>query len=196
MLFPEVTESNQLAIDKLTALSQAKLDPTEKYLEFAGNMNLVEDFEYFKPMYLDFEDYEYLHDSCPHQHIYLNDFDFNLEDDRERLSNLMRLEFKGNTFETIASCGCAEGGLRGNYLIGSGRTCTRCGNAVERFLDKGNQTKLWLRTPEGVDRFVNIGLYNTFLTNIKVGKTGPVCLPQYFISSKYRRKIQKEKVLR
>lgn len=194
MLFPPITESNQLAINALTKISTESLDPTLRFKRFAKDMNLVENFDYYRALYLDFEDYDFLHDSSTHQPIYLNDFDFNIEDDRERLAQLMRIEFKGNTFETIASCGCATGGLRGNYLLGSGRTCTRCGNQVERFLDKGNQSKLWVKTPEGVDKFVNMGLYNTLLTNIKVSKTGPVCLPQYFMSSKYRRKLQKERI--
>ena len=194
MQFPELTDSNRLAIEALTKISVESLDPTSRYQEFAKGMNLAENFDYFQSLYPDFEDYNFLHDSCPHQQIYLNDFDFNLETDREHLAQLMRLEFKGNTFETIASCGCSTGGLRGNYLLGSGRVCPRCGNEVERFLDKGNQSKLWLKTPEGVAKFINIGVYNNLLTNIKVSKTGPVCLPQYFMSSKYRRKLQKEKI--
>lgn len=194
MNLPELTDSNRLAIEHLTKINLETLDPTDRYLKFMGNMNLVEDFEYYSPLYLDFEDYDFLHDSSPFQPIYLNDFDFNLEDDRLKLAQLMRMEFKGDTFETIASCGCGEGGLRGNYLLGSNRQCPRCGNTVERFVDKGNQSKLWIKPPEGVEKFVNIGLYNTLLTKIKVSKAGPVCLPQYFLSSKYRRRLQKEKI--
>lgn len=195
MQFPELQEKNKKFIEVLSSISEEALDPLKMYEKFKGIKNLEENFNYFKAMYLDFEDNDYLHDTCPVEHIYLNDFDFSMEDDRQRLSDLISVEFNNtNTFDTVASCGCAEGGLRGNYLIGSNRVCPQCGNGVEKFLNKGSQSKLWVRPPEGVEVFVNLGVYNTLFTGLKVSKTAPICLPQYFMSAKYRRKCNTDKI--
>lgn len=198
MFFPEITPSNQRAIDALIQKTLEQQDPLHHFRAYAEGFggSLEDDPRYSQPLYLDFEDFNYLHDTSRLKHIYLNDYDFNLEDDREELQRLTRLEFESNQFDTVARCSCPPntGGLRGNYLIGSGRKCKKCGDEAEQFLDKGEDTNLWIKTPEGVDRFVNIGFFTTFFNNITLGNPNPhVIVPRFFIDPVYQRNCRKAK---
>jgi len=157
-------------------------------MHYARRFESLEDDPIFsQPLYPDFENYNYLHDTSQLKQVYLNDFDFNLEEDRERLAKLIRMEFESNTFDNIARCRCTTGGLRGNYLKGSNKVCPRCGYKPEVFLEQGQDTLLWIRCPEGVKKFVNLGFFTTFFNNITVGNPGPkISLPRYFIDPTYR----------
>lgn len=190
MELPALTESNKLAVAALTKYSAEYLDPLPYFQSFAerAGVPLEEDKSYSEAIYPDFEDYEYLHDTCNLKPIYLNDFDFNLEEDRERLAEITRIEFAGTTFDNVAKCGCGK--LKGNYLLNSGRTCRHCGGEVELFLDKGEDTLLWLRAPEGVKAFVNIGFFSTFFNNVCIGSP-KICIPRFFIDPIYRGEIKR-----
>lgn len=190
LLTDPLLEENRKVIEVLGRYSQEKLDPLQYFDKFYKPQLMFSDKEYTEPLYLDFEDYNYLHDTSVLNHIYLNDFDFNLEEDRERIKELTRMEFEGNTFDTVAKCRCIDNPLRGNYLLNSNRVCGKCGSKVELFLDKGQDSNLWIRTPEGVNKFVSISFYNTFFTSITMG-TPTLILPQYFLDSKYRRDFHK-----
>lgn len=192
MFLPDLTPSNELAIKALTRYSAEALDPIQYFEQYAERFgaSLEDDPRYSRPLYVDFEDYNYLHDTSRLRPIYLNDFDFNLEEDRETLARLTRMEFTGNSFDTIAKCTCGK--LRGNYLVALNKVCTKCGDKVEFFLDKGEDTNLWLKAPEGVRAFINIGFFSTFFNNITIGSP-KVCIPRYFIDSKYRMNVNKGK---
>lgn len=193
MELPEITPSNQKAINVLTQYTVESLDPMTYLSKFALKFkNLSDDPRYSKPLYPDFEDYDYLHDTSKLKPIYLNDLDLKLEEDRELLGRLTRMEFNGNTFDTVAQCTC--GHLRGNYRIRAGnpQICLYCGDPVEKFFNRGNDSKIWLKVPEGVDRFVNLGFYSTFFSNITVGSP-IVCIPRYFMDKDYRRTVDKAK---
>lgn len=198
MKLPELTPSNELAIKALTDKRLNRFDPLTDFEGYAQRFggDLTDNPQFAKPLYFDFEDYDYLHNTSRLTPVYLNDFDFNLEEDREKLAVLTRMDFSGNTFDSIAVCSPDCRHLKGNYLIGSDRTCSKCGNKVERFLNQGNDTKIWLRLPEGVKGFVNIGVYNTFLTSITISNSGSpkICLPRYFIDSSYRKHEQKRRI--
>ena len=194
MHFPEVTPSNELAIKALTKYSETALDPTRYFVGYAEQLttSLEDDPRFSQALYLDFEDYNYLHDTSQLKQVYLNDFDFNLEDDREALSRLTRMEFEGNSFDTIAKCRC--GHMRGNYLLGTERVCPQCGTKAEVFLDQGEDTRIWLRCPEGVKKFVNIGFFTTFFNNITVGNPSPkIGVPRFFIDPTYRAEQRKKR---
>lgn len=187
MLFPELTPSNLLAVNALTKYSEEALDPMKWFMGYASNLpySLEDDPAFSQPLYPDFEDYNYLHDVSRLKHAYLNDFDFNLEEDREALSRLTRMEFEGNSFDTVAKCQC--GHMKGNYLQGSDRECPRCGTKAEVFLDQGEDTRIWLRCPEGVKKFVNLGFFSTFFNNITIGNPSPkIGVARYFIDPAYR----------
>lgn len=194
MHFPEVTPSNALAIAALTQYSEETLDPLPRFLEYAAKLttSLKDDPRFSLPLYPDFEDYDYLHATSQFTQVYLNDFDFNLEEDREALARLTRMEFEGNSFDTIAKCRC--GHMKGNYLLGSQRVCKRCNHPAELFLDQGENTRIWIRCPEGVKKFVNIGFFTTFFNNITVGNPSPkIGIARYFIDPSYRTEVKKKR---
>jgi len=194
MYLPDLTPSNELAIKALTGkLSAENLDPLPYFRQYAKAFggSLEDDPKYSRPLYMDYEDYDYQHDTSRHTPVYLNNFDFNLEEDREELIRLTRMEFQGNSFDTVASCGCGNPKMRGNYLIGSNKVCPMCGNKAELFLDKGEDTNLWLRVPEGVRAFVNIGFFSNFFNNVSIGSP-KVCIPRYFIDPVYRKVVKKQ----
>lgn len=198
MKLPDLTPSNERAIAALTVKRPEELDPIMHFHGYAKKFNgpLYDDPKFSLPLYPDFEDFNYLHDTSRLNQVYLNDFDFNLEDDREALARMTRLEFDSNSFDTVARCSCAPGtgGLVGNYLLGSGRVCTKCGDEAQQFLDKGDDTNLWLKCPEGVKSFVNIGFFTTFFSNISIGNPSPkVSVPRYFIDPTYQKAEKKKK---
>lgn len=155
----------------------------EHYAKLHGG-NLKDNPRYYRPIYPGFDDFNYRHDTSNIHPIYLNDFDYNLEEDRKRLSELIRMDFDSETFDTIAKCQC--GALRGNYFVGSNRTCRSCGSKVERLVDANLETKVWLRLPEGVVAFINPGFYKTFFDSI--GTQSPkINIVEAIISPTYRR---------
>lgn len=180
-----------LAVKTLTSYSEEKLNPLSHFEKFNKPGLIRPDDDYSSPLYMDFEDYNYIHDTSSLNHIYLNEFDFNLEEDRARIKELTRLEFSGNTFDPVAKCRCPDNPLRGNYLLNSNKVCGKCGSKVEMFLDKGHDTNLWLKTPEGVDKFISIAIYNTFFTSLVIG-TPSIIVPRYFMDSTYRGQFTKK----
>lgn len=188
---PDLTDSNKRMLDVLSDYSEDKLSPTKQFKHYARNFKDLSDTpELSNPLYVDFEDFDYAHDTTRLKQIYINDYDFNLEDDREELAALTRMEFSGNTFDSVAKCSESCGRLKGNYLLNSGRVCEHCGNEVELFLDRGEDAALWIKLPEGVKTFVNHGLYASFFNNISIG-TPKVCIPRYFLDSTYRMQVNK-----
>ena len=192
MYLPELTPSNEKAIAALTQYSEEALDPIPHFTAFAKKFgkSLEDDPLYSRPLYIDFEDFDYLHDTSRLKPVYLNDFDFNIQEDRDTLARLTRMEFNGNLFETVARCTCGK--LRGNYRLKQGKACDVCGDVPELFLDKGEDTRLWLRCPEGVTAFINIGFFTTFFNKVGIGSP-KVCVPRYFIDPVYRAQVNKQK---
>lgn len=191
MYFPELTPSNLLAVKALTKFSEEALNPMKHFLGYAAKLTtpLTDDPRFSEPLYPTFSDYDYLHDVSRLKHVYLNDFDFNLEEDREALIRITRMEFEGNSFDTIARCQCGNPAMRGNYLLGSDRLCPICGSKSEIFLDQGEDTRIWLRCPEGVKKFVNPGFFTTFFNSndIAIGNPSPkISIARFFMDSSYR----------
>lgn len=178
-------------IEALESVSFDKLDPLPYFKAFAERYPkaIVDDERYYHPVYPDFDDFNYRHDTTTVTPVYLNDFDFNLADDRERLIQLIRSDFDTDTFESIARCQCPIGGLRGNYLLGSDRVCKDCGSKVEKLTESELSTKVWLRLPEGVDTFINPGLFRTYLQKI-VTSSPKIEIITYIIDSRYRRQVR------
>lgn len=194
MFFPEETPSNSLAIAALTKYSEEALNPMRWFNGYAQQLTtpLTDDPRFSEPLYYDFEDNNYAHDTSQLKHAYLNDFDFNLEEDREALSALTRMEFEGSSFDSIAKCRC--GHMKGNYLLGSGRVCPECGSQAEMFLDQGEDTRIWLRCPEGVKKFVNLGFFTTFFNNVTIGNPSPkIGVARFFIDPGYRQAEKKKR---
>lgn len=195
-MFPTPTPELERVIAKLTSPDLVDTNPIEKFKEYAQGVEhrLPDDLKFITPHYPDFEDYNYLHDTSESTPIYLNDYDLNIEEDRNRLAALTRMEFNGNTFMQIAQCSPGCGTLKGNYLVGSGISCPNCGNTVELHYDKQHEVGLWIKAPEGVDAFVSHSFYNTFFSSICVVKQGSqrIIIARYFMDPTYRREIKKK----
>jgi len=195
-IYPTPTKELSEVISILTSENLVDPNPIAKFHEYAARIpgRLQDDMELIRPLYPDFDDYDFLHDTANNTPIYLNDFDINIEEDRERLSQLTRLEFVGNTFKPVAQCSPSCGKLHGNHLINSGTVCRHCGNTVEVHYDKQHEVGLWIKCPEGVDAFISHSFYNTFFTSISINKQGSpkVIVARYFIDSTYRREFKKK----
>lgn len=178
-------------IDKLTSPEYANLAPLpyfENYAEQFGG-SLTDDPTFYEPLYPDIEDMDAKHDTSKVDIIYFNDFDFCLDEDRDRMSKLIRMDFNGDTFETIASCEC--GYLHGNEYIGKMKTCIKCGGEVELLVESDLENKVWVRLPEGVKTFINPGFYKTFFTRITI-PTPKLEIVTWLIDPTYRRMIGKK----
>lgn len=176
-------------IDKIIGQSFDELLPINKFNEFSRifGETVTDNTEYYRALYPTFKDYDQMHDTSKTEPVYLNDFDFNVVEDRERLEACIRMNFDSDTFQTTATCGCDKP-LVGNYLVGSGRVCPNCGNQVERVVDIELSTKVWLRLPTGVHSFINPAFYKTFLSCITT--TAPkIEIISFIIDPSYRRKV-------
>lgn len=195
-IFPEPSKQIADVIEQLTSPDLIDPNPIAMFEKYAKRIpgRIQDDMSLCSPLYPDFDDYDYLHDTSEVPPIYLNDFDINIEEDRERLTKLTRLEFVGNTFKPVAQCSASCGKLRGNHLINSGTVCRSCGNTVEVHYDKQHEVGLWIKCPEGVDAFLSHSFYNTFFTSISVNKQGSpkVIVARYFIDPSYRREFKKK----
>lgn len=150
-----------------------------------GEIYLEDDDKHYQPVYIGFDDFDKRHDSSMDQPVYFDDFDFNLKESREEIVSLMRTEYQNDTFSTIASCAC--GTYRANHYAGTGFICPEpgCGTPVVRPLSSNYTTKVWLRTPAKVAGFINPGIYETLLCNLKT-KTPNIEIVRFWIDSKIR----------
>lgn len=180
---------SDIAVNVLAKESFDDLLPIKQFRRYQEQLgyHIQDDQSYYAPLYPSFRNFDYVHDTSSAQPVYLNDFDFCLEEDRAKLEKLIRMDFDTDTFETTASCGCDKP-LKGNHLIGSGRVCKNCGGQVERLVDTELATKVWLRLPTGVHSFINPGFYRTFLS--KIATASPkIEIITYIIDPSYRRKV-------
>lgn len=193
-MFPTPSPELEKVINKLTSVDLIDPNPLKTFKVYGARIQnrLKDDMSLIRPLYPDFESFDYLHDISSSTPIYLNDYDLNIEEDRDRLAELTRLEFNGNTFQNVAECspGCRT--LRGNHLVGSNIVCPKCGNKVEMYYDKNTEVSMWLKCPEGVDTFINHGFYNTFFTSIIIAKQGAprLIVARYFIDPSYRKEFK------
>lgn len=142
-----------------------------------------DDENYYKPMYPAFPNYDSRHDTSTTQPIYLNDFDFNKEEDRERIVELLRTEYEGNSFDTVASCNCKK--FRGNCYLGVNIVCDVCGEGVTKPLADKIETKVWLRTPPKVSGFISPAMSQVFFDKLNT-KTPKVNLVEYWVNPNLR----------
>lgn len=181
----------QAAIDKLTSIGFEEILPLQYFERFARlyGGDLSDDATIYQALYPEFEDIDAMFDTSTIEPIFLNDFDFCIDEERERLAALIRMDFNSETFETVAKCQCGE--LRGNYLLNSTITCPLCHTHVEKMTEAEIQTKVWIRLPAGVKSFINPGFYRTVFTKLTTKKP-KFEIVTYLLDPSYRRTIDKE----
>ncbi|WNV45883.1 RNA polymerase [Aeromonas phage AerS_266] len=143
-----------------------------------------DDQSFYKALYPDFDDYDARHNCSVNTPIYLNDFDFNKEEDRDRIISLLRTEYEGNCFDTVASCECKK--YRSNIYLDMNVVCEDCGHSVTKPLVDKIETKVWLKTPDKVAGFLNPSICKVFFDNLNT-KTPKVNLVEYWINSDLRK---------
>ena len=183
----------QAAIEKLTSLSFEDILPYQYFKRFADlyGGDLSDNPTLYTALYPEFEDLDAKFNTSRIAPIFLNDFDFCVDEERERLAQLIRMDFSSETFETVAKCQCHEGGLRGNYLIGSNIICDVCGSGVEKLTETEIETKVWIRLPAGVKRFINPAVFRTIFTKLTTKKP-KFEIVTFIIDSEYRKTIGRD----
>lgn len=155
----------------------------DEMIEHSGYVPEQDDESLYSPLYPTFPDYDYRYATSVATPIHLNDFDFNKEEDREAIVELLRTEYGDNNFETVASCSCKH--YRSNIYIGMNITCERCGSEVTRPLTDKIETKVWLKTPPKVSGFLNPAITHVFFDKLNT-KTPKVNLVEYWINPQFR----------
>lgn len=167
-------------------MNEDTLMPSKLFTEMFKDvkLNLKDDENFYEPIVVDFDDFDKRHNTATTQPIYLNDFDFNLQEDREAIVNLLRTEYDQNNFSTIGSCACGK--YRANMYVGTDFCCDECGTKVLKTLSNNFETKVWLRTPANVSKFINPAIYTTFFKKLNT-KTPKVNIVDFWIDETVRK---------
>lgn len=142
-----------------------------------------DDESFYKAIYPHFEDYDHRHATCTTPPIYLNDYDFRIEEDRQRIVEALRTEYEGNSFNTVASCTCKK--YHSNIYLDSKIVCDVCGETPTRPLTDQIETKVWLKTPPRVSGFLSPAVYEVFFSKLKT-KSPKINFVQFWMDKKYR----------
>lgn len=175
-VFGEINEESilpQRLFEKLLAYPEAKL------------LDLVDDEKFYQPIYIGFDDFDKRHDSSMDKPVYYNDFDFNVQEEREKVVSMLRTEYQQNTFSTVASCAC--GAHKGNYYAGTDFICPEpeCGTPVVKPLSSNFTTKVWLKRPAQISGFINPAIYSILLLSL-ITKSPKIELMRFWIDKKER----------
>lgn len=101
-------------------------------------------------IYLRMPNYNALYESLPNT-ILLNNVPYVTKEDRASFNDLIVTKVKSDILSSIPTCEC------GKYQHGynSGRICDRCDTVVELQNEKGLDTRIWIKAPEGVKGFIS-----------------------------------------
>lgn len=155
----------------------------DEMIEESGYEPGKDDESFYTPLYPTFPNYDLRYATSVARPIHLNDFDFNKEEDRNAIVELLRTEYGDNNFETVASCGCKF--YRSNIYVGMNITCEHCGDEVTRPLSERIETKVWLKTPPKVSGFLNPAITHVFMDKLNT-KSPKVNLVEYWINPSLR----------
>lgn len=156
----------------------------DKIIKETGFKMPKDDETFYKALYPDFDDFDARHACAVNTPLYLNDFDFNKEEDRERIISLLRTEYEGNSFDTVAACECKK--YRSNIYLDMGVVCEDCGHPVTKPLLDKIETKVWLRAPDKVSGFLNPAVCKVFFDRLNT-KSPKVNLVEYWINPDLRK---------
>ena len=156
----------------------------DKMLQDTGIRPQPDDQSFYSALYPDFADYDLKHNTSVTPPIYLNDFDFNIEEDRLAVVELLRTEYEGNNFDTVAACRCKK--YRSNSYLGSTFICDNCGEPVVKPLTNKIETKVWLKRPARVSGFLSPAMYAVFFSKLNT-KSPKVNIVDYWINADIRK---------
>lgn len=161
----------------------------EKHVLSTGVVPSRDEEELYNPLYQDIENYDIRHNRSVGTPLYLNDFDFNIKEEREAVVDLLRTEFPDNNFDTVASCSCRK--YRSNALAGRGFVCEKCHSEIIKPLVNKIETKLWLKLPAGVSGFINPAIYVLLFSKLNT-KSPKINIVDYWIDASYRKEKRRQ----
>lgn len=109
---------------------------------------------------------------------FVNDIDTTTTAGRERLDNLIRTNYNGDSLSILPSCECCA--TTGEHLRNT--RCPECGTLVTSVTEKPIESTMWIRAPEGVRSLMN-PMFWTIITNAFTSSGLSIiewiCLPNY-----------------
>lgn len=143
-----------------------------------------------KGVYLQFVNFQEIMDLLTTPPIFVNDIDTSTIAGRERLDNLVRTNYNGDSLSILPSCDC--GSLTGEYLRNT--RCGNCNTLVTSVTEKPIESTIWIRTPEGVRSLMNPMFWtilNNAFTSSGLSLLQWICLPSYPVPNDRHGSIQK-----
>lgn len=83
--------------------------------------------------------------------LFVNGFDLNKAEEKERLMKLLYTHYEGEVLPIVPSCECGYLTRQSNENI----TCPECGTVCRPITEKPLVSKAWMRPPNGVKKFLN-----------------------------------------
>lgn len=101
----------------------------------------------------DFPNYEKVVAAATYPVLIANDIDTTTREGQNKLNSLLYTRYQGDVMKAVPKCSC--GALSGPF--NKGLTCGNCNTQCLDVLDKPLESNLWVRTPDGVDKFIAPG---------------------------------------
>lgn len=108
-----------------------------------------------KGVYLDVIDFDGLFAMTSADALFVNDFDVNTVDGKQRLNDMLHVRYEGDTLDILPSCDCGE--ITGQYNVGI--QCSNCRSEVMSVTERPLESVLWFRLPKGVKAFINPAIW-------------------------------------
>lgn len=113
-------------------------------------------------VYLRVVNYDNIFRRLSNRVILMNEFDMDLESERNRLNSLIYASLDGDSLNNTASCDCGAKTGMDKY----GLTCSECLSQVMPITEKPLESRLWLRVPAGISRFFNLTIWRILNKNL------------------------------
>lgn len=129
-------------------------------------------------VYLRVIGYDTMFSAQSHPAIMMNDFNIDLEADRQRLNGLIYASLDGDSLNNTASCDCGHIHGMDNYGI----RCSDCLSLVMPITEKPLETILWIKVPAGISKFINLTVWRILsknLTHSSFSILEYLCNPRY-----------------
>ena len=144
------------------------------------------------PVHLDLVNFDNLYNSISTEKILINYEDVFNEKNKERIDSLIFKNYSQDTISIVPSCMCTDGlGLKGAYYVGE--TCNRCNTKVTASIDDNVSFLVWVKRPEGVERFISPIVISMLSSRYKISKPNVnlieyIMFPDYKIDKKQQKK--------